>query len=235
MSDMQNSVIWFTTVLQAVPPMMLGAVLVLTIVMIKGEICPGQRGRIHKVLPVIAAGWLLSGLLYPYMLLPALMLLYYYSRVRKGKARESGAISFLITLDALAAGGLIFQLVQTESLLAATALLILSLLLGAALAHLLLIVAKVRLQAFHRLLPAIGIVSAMLLSICMVPYAYGLSEHQLTSVMNPVLFSFALLVMSILVWIWHIVRSTVPTRQQLGMTLILVLASGAGFLRLFTV
>ena len=33
------------------PPMLFGAQALLTLLLIKGDICPGQRGRLHKMLP----------------------------------------------------------------------------------------------------------------------------------------------------------------------------------------
>ena len=40
------------------PPMLFGAQALLTLLLIKGDICPGQRGRLHKMLPSIGILWL---------------------------------------------------------------------------------------------------------------------------------------------------------------------------------
>mgnify|MGYP001023231339 CR=1 FL=1 len=46
------------TLLSVFSPMLLGAQILLTLVLVKGNICPGQRGRIHRVLPAIGVLWL---------------------------------------------------------------------------------------------------------------------------------------------------------------------------------
>ncbi|GAL25633.1 hypothetical protein JCM19239_574 [Vibrio variabilis] len=47
-----------TAVLTLLAPALAVAMLVLTLILAKGDICPGQRGRIHKLLPAVGILWL---------------------------------------------------------------------------------------------------------------------------------------------------------------------------------
>jgi hypothetical protein len=221
------------TMLEILPPMMMGAMLTLTMILLKGDICPGQRGRIHKVLPAIAAGWIIASYLYLYLLPLGLILLYYTSQVKTGKNRQSGPVPLLIAVDVAAFMLLIWQLVHTNSLLTSFALFLLVALLGAGFAHVLLVIARSRLKAFHRLLPIIGIVSAMLIALCVLPYSYGLTETDLDGHIKNILVNFTLLIISIVIWTWHLLLTKEPNKFQLGFALLISSASSAGFIQLF--
>jgi hypothetical protein len=216
-------------------PMALGAQIILGLVLLKGEICPGQRGRIHKVLPVIALLWLLATLNSFWFVLQAVMIGVFYSQVKISKTREEGPI-WLLFLAAF--GGFItlcFTGLAGRSWLGFALISVQIILTGALLAHGLLIVARTRLQAFHRLLPLTGIASAMLLSVLLLPYANQLSSEQLALVTPTILLSFMLLVVAVIVWCWHLlVRQSVVTRQ-LGIALVLLIGSVSGFYSIFTI
>lgn len=57
----------------------------LTLVLVK-EICPGQRGRIHKVLPALAVLWLAVASIKIEAFLVVFALFYFYSQVQTKNA-----------------------------------------------------------------------------------------------------------------------------------------------------
>ena len=61
-------------------PMLLGAQLILTLILVKGDICPGQRGRIHKMLPAIGVLWLAVASLRIEAFLVVFAIFYFYSQ-----------------------------------------------------------------------------------------------------------------------------------------------------------
>ena len=63
-------------------PMLLGAQLILTLILVKGNICPGQRGRIHKMLPAIGVLWLAVASLRIEAFLIVFAIFYFYSQVQ---------------------------------------------------------------------------------------------------------------------------------------------------------
>lgn len=102
-------------------------------------------------------------------------------------------------------------------------------LLGAMLGHLLLTLARSRLQAFHRILPVVGIVSAMLTALCLLPYVSGLNDEQLQTLLMPIVMSFGLLITGIVAWCWHLISGKTVNKWQLLLAGLLVLASATGF------
>ena len=105
--------------------------------------------------------------------------------------------------------------------------------LGAAFAQLLLVIARSRLQAFHRILPVTGVVSGMLLVVMALFSAYQLDEATLNSVTQHILASLAMLIMVIVVWCWHIFTHKAPNKVQLAAALLLALASMTSLQGLF--
>ncbi|UTV26661.1 hypothetical protein [Photobacterium atrarenae] len=216
----------FTDYLTFLVPALLGAQCVLTLVLTKGEICPGQRGRVHKTLPVILAGWLLVVVSHPVALLPLLALSYFTFQVKTGKTRDAGPLKVLY-----AAG--VFATVSWLGLLPAMQLpeMMLSLmaipLFGASLAHLLLTQARTRLQAFHRILPFTGFVSAMVSILAILWLLSGMDEAQLELLVSDVVGALLLLVLSLLVWAGHILLGKTVNRWQLLAASILLVASGS--------
>lgn len=68
--------------LAVIAPMLFGAQLILTLILVKGDICPGQRGRIHKILPAIAILWLAVASLKIQAMLVVFAIAYFYSKVQ---------------------------------------------------------------------------------------------------------------------------------------------------------
>ena len=195
-------------------PALLGAQLILTLVLTKGEICPGQRGRVHKTLPALLAGWLIVAFAQPLALLPLAALGYFTMKVKTGKTRDAGPLNVFFAADALA--GLVWLAMLPQLSLPATMLSLVSIILfGSLVAHLLLTQARTRLQAFHRLLPFAGIISAMLSVLCLLWLAYQLGEAQLTALTQNVAAAMALLVAGLLVWSMHLLTGKTVNRWQL--------------------
>ena len=207
-------------------PMLLGAQLVLTLVLVKGDICPGQRGRVHKLLPVLAILWLAVASLKIQAFMVVFAIGYFYTQVQTKKTRDSGPLWVMYLANGLALAYVGIMIGEASTWSAGLAVLIEVLLLGAALAHLLLTVARTRLQAFHKILPAAGVVSAMLMSLTVLFKAYGLSEEQLSQLTQPILFGLALLISGVVVWCWHIFTQKAVSKVQLGVALVMLLGSG---------
>lgn len=209
--------------------MLLGAQIILTLVLVKGDICPGQRGRIHKVLPAVAVLWLAvaSVKIEAFMIVAAIF--YFYSQVQTKKTRDSGPMWVLYLANGLAVAYVAILMGQAHNWSAALSLLTMVALLGAMFGHLLMTIARTRLQAFHRILPVAGILSAMLTTLCIVPYAYSLSADNLNAMTQPLLISFALMVAGIIVWSWHIMMSKAIDKVQLAVAQVMILASATGF------
>ncbi|UXI00161.1 hypothetical protein [Photobacterium sp. TY1-4] len=216
----------FTGYLTFLVPALLGAQFILTLVLTKGEICPGQRGRVHKTLPVLLVGWLLAVVSHPIALLPLLTLSYFTFQVKTGKTRDAGPLKVLYAADALAILswlGLLPSMSVPEMALSLMAVP----LFGASLAHLLLTQARTRLQAFHRILPFTGFVSAMLSVLTMLWALSGLDESQLELLVNDVVGALVLLVLSLLVWAGHLLLTKTVNRWQLLAASLLLVASGS--------
>lgn len=206
-------------------PMLLGAQLVLTLVLTKGEICPGQRGRIHKLLPAIAILWLAIASIQIQAFLVVFALFYFYSQVQTKKTRERGPMWVMYLADGLAAGFVGAQIAGQATGAGMLAMLTMVLLLGGAFAHLLLTVARTRLQAFHRILPFSGVVAAMLIALIVLLHAYSLDEQALAVATQQILVGFAVMLTAIIVWCWHIFTSKTVNKVQLAVALVCVIGS----------
>ncbi|WP_441257498.1 hypothetical protein ACS18Q_05415 [Vibrio sp. Vf1514] len=217
------------SLLSVFAPMLLGAQIILTLVLVKGEICPGQRGRIHKVLPAIAVLWLAvaSVKIEAFMIVAAVF--YFYSQVQTKKTRDEGPLWVLYLANGLSIAYVAILMGEAPSWPAALSILAMVAMLGAMFAHLLLTIARTRLQAFHRILPVVGILSAMLTTLCVVPYAYRVDAEVLATLTQPLLISFALMVTGIIVWSWHIMMSKPVSKVQLTVAQLLMLVAATGF------
>ena len=195
-------------------PALLGAQLILTLVLTKGEICPGQRGRVHKTLHVILFGWLVVALAQPYAFLPLVALGYFTLKVKTGKTRDAGPLNVFYAANVLAF--LVwFSLLPTLTLPVAVLSTISIVLFGSLVAHILLTQARTRLQAFHRLLPFAGFISAMVSVLCLLWLSSLLDESQLASLTTNVVASLVLLVTGLLVWSMHLLTGKTVNRWQL--------------------
>ncbi len=173
----------FQTLQYILIPALLGAQILLTIILRKGEICPGQRGRIHKWLPVLILGWCLIaaiGMTYVSILainfIPAIAIAIFYLSVKTGKTREKGLLIIMSFANGFAAASFINLALSsgsiTQLLFAITAVF----LFGSLLAHLILTLARNRLQAFHKLLPVCGILSGIVMSVVLLFQALSIHE-----------------------------------------------------------
>ncbi|WP_306345641.1 hypothetical protein [Vibrio quintilis] len=219
--------------ISALIPMLAGAQLILTLVLMKGEICPGQRGRIHRLLPVLALMWASAATEQPLALLVTAFIAWFYSQVKTGKTRDSGPLPVLWLADVAALVLVIMAIMKMPDWVGGSVICISTVLLGAIGAHLLLVMAKSRLQAFHKLLPAVGVLAAMLTTICIVPFAYGLSDEQLALMTPSVLTHFTLLIVALLLWCWHLFSSATVNKMLLSLSCVLLISSMTGFNALY--
>lgn len=104
----------YSYLLSVIPPMLLGAQCVLLLILLKGNICPGQRGRIHKQLPIIAILWLaISPLFWPLASVSVLIFVF-FSQVKVSKTRESGPIWLLQLALGFAIAFILFFIIGSE-------------------------------------------------------------------------------------------------------------------------
>ncbi|HIF9066886.1 TPA: hypothetical protein ACX6MF_003376 [Photobacterium damselae] len=213
-------------------PALLGAQLVFSLVLTKGEICPGQRGRVHKTLPVLLLGWIIATIAQPFAVLPFLALAFFTVKVKTGKTRDAGPIKALYGADVLAA--FCWFLLLPSMTLAQTGLSLVSIVLfGALVGHLLLTQARTRLQAFHKILPFAGFASGILAVLCLCAHMMTLSEQQVSQLTGSFIAALVLLVASLLVWVGHILLHKTVNKWQLLVALVLLILSGAIQLNLF--
>ncbi|HBV75549.1 MULTISPECIES: hypothetical protein [Vibrio] len=193
----------YSYLLSVIPPMLLGAQCVLLLILLKGNICPGQRGRIHKQLPIIAILWLaISPLFWPLASVSVLIFVF-FSQVKVSKTRESGPIWLLQLALGFAIAFILFFIIGSER---PQGLFILAgmMFLGASFSHVLLLLARTRLQAFHRLLPVVGIVAAMLVSLAILWQTQYYSLNYLHKIIWSLAGCFMLVLAGIVGSTWHL-------------------------------
>ncbi|NAW67376.1 hypothetical protein CAG70_02575 [Photobacterium halotolerans] len=211
---------------------LLGAQMILTLVLTKGEICPGQRGRVHKMLPVLLLGWLIACINQPVALLPLLGLAWFTFQVKTGKTRDQGPLKLLYASCAMAVLSWLMTLSslswaeKAQSLVAVV-------MFGAALAHLLLTQSRTRLQAFHRVLPAAGLVSAILSVLLFSGQLYSIPQAQVESQLLVICAALLLLIAAQVIWVGHIVLAKPVKVWQLSGVLLLLSASAGCQLSVF--
>ncbi|MDE1513717.1 MULTISPECIES: hypothetical protein [Vibrio] len=221
------------SLLSVLAPMLLGAQIIMTLVLVKGEICPGQRGRLHKLLPALLALWLAMASLNLVALLVALTLFYFYSQVQTQKTREQGPLWVLYFTNGFALVYVLMLASQAPVWSASLMVLVSVALLGALFAHLLLSLARSRLQAFQRILPVVGVLAAMLIALCILPYIHGLDENQIGRLVQPILLNLAALIIGCVVWCWHLLSAASANKWQLAAALCLLLKATSGLHALY--
>lgn len=221
--------------LSSFAPMLLGAQLVLTLVLVKGDICPGQRGRIHKLLPAIGLMWMAVSSIEIAAFLVVFAIFYFYSKVQTGKTRDAGPLWVLYLADGLAVSFVAIQAMKQPIWGVSVATVMMVVLLGAAFAHLLLVIARSRLQAFHRILPFSGIVAAMGLALSLLAVASGFDKQAQTQATTLILTSLALVIGGIVVWCWHIFSGKTASKIQLSTAWVMVVAATVSMQILFVV
>lgn len=199
----------------------LGAQWVLTLVLLKGDICPGQRGRLHKAFGFLVAAWGITIPSAPFSLLPFMALAIFAYRSKHGKTRQTGPIPVLHLANGLGAAAFVVVAFQ-QGVLHALLMLAQLLLVGAITAHCLLLNARSRLQAFHRILPVSGIVSAMLMAVTLAIASANIGGAMTEETITNILVALALVVMGVLVWAVHLFRQTPPRLTQLIISLLLI-------------
>ncbi len=215
--------------------MLLGAQIILTMILVKGDICPGQRGRIHKILPSIGVLWLAVASIKIEAFLVVFAIFYFYSRVQTTKTRDEGPIWVLYLANGLSLAYVGVLISEAASWSASLSLFMMIFLLGSVFANMLLSIARSRLDAFHRILPVVGILSAMATTLCIVPFAYSLESEQLAELTMPLIISFSLLIVGIVFWSWHIITAKKPEKGQLAVAFLLVLLASTGFHSLYLI
>ncbi len=202
-----------SSLLNVFAPMLLGSQLVLLVILLKGEICPGQRGRIHKQLPIIALVWLLLAVLWWPVALVTALIVAFFSQVKIRKTCERGSLwlLYLALAAALAVNlYLLWQATWQQGLFMLCSLV----LLGASFSHGLLLLARTRLQAFHRILPITGIVGCMLLCVVILFLGYQADSEQLQVSLLPLLFGFSAMLLAVLLSNWHLFSGQVITKTS---------------------
>ncbi len=206
-------------------PMLLGAQIILTLVLVKGEICPGQRGRVHKLLPILAVIWLAVSSLKIEAFMVTAALTYFYTQVQTKKTREKGPLWVMYLANGLALAYVAIMLGEQTNLAASANVFMQILLLGGCFAQLLLVVARSRLQAFQRILPVVGVVSAMLTSLTILGAIYGLPDSELEQLIMPLFTSFGAMIIGVVVWCWHMFSHKAANKVQLGLALTALLVA----------
>lgn len=218
----------FIHIFSIIPPMLLGTQLVLLLVLVKGDICPGQRGRIHKQLPIIALGWLGLGFLYWPLALVGVLILVFFSQVKVSKTRDSGPIWLLYF--AIAAASLFnIQLMLAGDWGNMLFMLTTVVILGASLSHFLLLLARTRLQAFHRLLPIAVIIGAILITVVVLLQAFQYSMSYVDQIIVPLMVCFMSLIASVVFSSWHLFTQQTIQKTQPFCGLAVCLTSLLGF------
>lgn len=215
--------------------MLLGAQIILTMILVKGDICPGQRGRIHKILPSIGVLWLAVASIKIEAFLVVFAIFYFYSRVQTTKTRDEGPIWVLYLANGLSLAYVGVLISEAARWSASLSLFMMIFLLGSVFANMLLSIARSRLDAFHRILPVVGILCAMATTLCIVPFAYSLESEQLAELTMPLIISFSLLIAGIVFWSWHIITAKKPEKGQLAVAFLLVLLASTGFHSLYLI
>ncbi|MBD0786934.1 hypothetical protein HUO09_11325 [Vibrio sp. Y2-5] len=223
------------SLLSVFAPMLLGAQIILTMILVKGDICPGQRGRLHKVLPSIGVLWLAVASIKIEAFLVVFAIFYFYSRVQTTKTRNEGPLWVLYLVNGLSLAYVGVLISEAPSWSASLSLFMMIFLLGSVFANMLLSIARSRLDAFHRILPVVGILSAMTTTLCIVPFAYSLESEQLAELTMPLVISFSLLIAGIVFWSWHIITAKKPEKGQLAVAFLLVLLASTGFHSLYLI
>lgn len=213
------------TLLSIFPSMLLGAQLFITLILVRGEICPGQRGRLHKALPTLGILWLAVASLRIEAFMVVFAIFYFFSQVRTGKTRDAGPIWILYLANGLALAFVGIQIGEQSNIAFSLALLANVAFSGAVFTQLLLVIARSRLQAFHRILPVTGVVSGMVMALTVLGFVYGLTDEALKAILPTLLTSLALMITGIVIWCWHLFMDKEVSKGQLGVALGVILIS----------
>jgi uncharacterized membrane-anchored protein len=197
-------------------PALIGALWLIIVILYKGDICPGQRGRLHKSVAVIAVLMAIASVLNLWLFPSLALMLWFYSKIQTKKTRVEGPRAALVcaAIWASLVGCLAFnqQLSQHylwESVVGFVFFVILVTLLGASLAHLLLLRARTRLQAFHRLLPILGVIASFTYLVVWMTLLWSVSVRtplNVDELLTPLLLAIAGLLTGLIAWNWHLLQ-----------------------------
>lgn len=197
----------YTLLAPAVASAILGAQLVLSLALLKGEICPGQRGRFHRAFWVPVFAWLI---LVPFTLfasLPFLLLGIFAFRSKTGKTRHSGPIPLLHVANLLGfVAWIVILATHGGGMLMMGGLQLV--ILGASLGHSLLVRARSRLQAFDRLLPVSSVLAFM--GVMVMAALLSAVSPSATSDINAIMAGAGLGLLGVAAQIWHLLKQTSP-------------------------
>ncbi len=195
-------------------PAVIGALWTIVVILYKGEICPGQRGRLHKSIVVLTGLTAALCLAQVWFVLPAALMGYFVSQIQFKKTRVEGPRAALVIAAVMATliACLSFSAQLTQpylwtGIVGFALFSALVALLGASLAHLLLVRARTRLQAFHRILPVAAIVASFVYLLLWLLLVWANIDANLLSsqaLIEPMLLALPLLIASIVVWCWHL-------------------------------
>ncbi|MCL9782754.1 hypothetical protein M9194_15065 [Vibrio sp. S4M6] len=205
--------------------MLLGTQFILLLVLIKGEICPGQRGRIHQVMPLVGAAWLVAGAYSPVLVVNSILTFYFVSKANMSKTKNKGPLWALKLSVGLATVFVLLQAADQVTFTASIAVVLFALLLGSAGAHLLLTMARTRLQAFHRILPFLGVAVAIVLTALNFIHSARLLEVDEEQLVINTMVGLVLMTIGVLVWCGHIVFSKPAQVWQLFLCVVLLFSS----------
>ncbi len=191
-----------------------------TVFLQKGEICPGQRGRLHKALLPLLVTSVLLVFASPFMLLGLIPLAVFVFQTKTTKTKETGpiAILWLAVVGAWISSIILFLSVPW---IANIYCLFVGLIWGMITTHLMLLYARSRLQAFHRILPFSGIAALMATLVVFVFFLSQFSPLSLSALLIVIFSIIGLQVIAILVWSKHLFKHEIPTLPWLWSSWIL--------------
>lgn len=202
----------------------------LALVLSKGEVCPGQRKRITEnmisIWSVLAVGLMMGIESYANTatlvvgfaaVIVGILLNLLQSRLEGKRAIPSSWLRLPIGLAGVTGLLLVWQQQQLLLLLEA-------LLLGAVFAHVVLLRARHRLQAFNTILPITGIVAGILLMLGLLIQAWlSVDPELLTSVQDFVIYRALLLLAALGLWTSPLYSKQDYTPQIVSITTVLLL------------
>ncbi|MFA1560639.1 hypothetical protein [Aliivibrio fischeri] len=232
----------FQTMQYILIPALLGAQIILTIILHKGDICPGQRGRVHKWLPALILGWCaIAGFgmtyapIFAMNFIPAIAITGFYLSVKTGKTRDKGPLIVLALANGFAAASFVNLALGSGSFTQLFYALIGPFIFGALFAHLLLTLARTRLQAFHKILPVSGIVSGIVMAVILLCQTLSVHEIFLDRMAVKLAIALGLMLLSIGFWTYHLFKQQAIKWQFLLIANVIMAISGYYQFQLFFV
>ncbi|CAH0533738.1 hypothetical protein VST7929_01613 [Vibrio stylophorae] len=178
---------------------LIGATVLSGVVLSRGQICPGQRRRLLKEMVILLGGYALTALLDPWLLLALIPMGIYLLWRHKGWKKNHDPL-WLLALTAAAAAAWLMQFAWQFSPAALVFSVLACAVMGSSLMHVMLLQAKSRLQAFYRILPVAGIISAMPLCLTVAYAMLSMTQAQQQMIMATFITGFVMLVIGLVAW-----------------------------------